>query len=291
MQSFGIGNAVIDTDVQPVVLHDNMVAPLSDLIPAAPTRFQDLFAEWDGLVEEIGQALSSREDIAWRAQGEIVFEVPGVDRPSVYCSGANYHDHIAEMGAPSAGAPFHFISPSGVLNAHKSSVHRPIGASKLDWEVELAVVIGRKARNVPRDEALDYIAGYTVANDVSARDEAMFHSLFGVDWMFAKNAEGLTPIGPVIVPACFVPAPEKLSLSLTVNGVTRQNSSTSQLIVGIAQQIELLSSYLTLNPGDVILTGTPAGTAAGHGRAYLNDGDVMVARIESVGELENTIAG
>lgn len=290
MQPFGIGNAVIGSGVKPVVLRDNMVAPLSELIPGAPILFEDLLADWDGLVEEIGQALSSREDIAWRAQSDVEFDVPGVSRPSVYCSGANYHDHIAEMGAPSAGAPFHFVSPSGVLNAHRSDVHRPMGVTKLDWEVELAVVIGRKARNVHREEALDYVAGYTVANDVSARDDAMFHSLFGVDWMFAKNAEGLTPLGPVIVPARFVPAPESLDLSLTVNGIRKQNSSTSQLIVGIAQQIELLSRYLTLNPGDVILTGTPAGTAAAHGKAYLSDGDVMVARIESVGELENTVS-
>lgn len=291
MQSFGIGKAVIDDSMQPVVLVGNEVIALTALLPAAPARFEDLLADWDGLVNQVGKALSDQTDIVRRAQNDVVFGVPGVKHPSVYCSGANYYDHIAEMGAPSAGAPFHFVSPAGVLNAHKSEVHRPVAAAKLDWEVELAVIIGRTARNVPRDNALEYVAGYTVANDVSARDDAMFHSLFGVDWMFAKNAEGMTPLGPAIIPARFVPTPEALDLSLSVNGTIRQNSSTSQLIVGIAQQIELLSRYLTLNPGDVILTGTPAGTAAGHGRVYLDDGDVMVARIESVGELVNTVAG
>lgn len=290
MKQFGFATAIISGNEELVVLVEDQVATLSALVPGAPDSFDALFNEWETMVKVVGAALEDNPQVDWLSAGMTEFGIPGTARPSIYCAGANYSDHIAEMGATDPGPPFHFVSPVGVLNTHGANVIRPAGVEKLDWEVELAVVIGRDARNVSRAEALSYVAGYTIANDISARDDQMFHPVFGVDWMFAKNGEGQTPVGPAITPAAFVPDPSALTLSLSVNGVVRQDSHTSQLIVNVAQQIEVLSRYITLRPGDLILTGTPAGTAAAHG-VYLNDGDVVEARVEELGALTNTIVG
>lgn len=273
------------------VLADGWVTPLAALLPEAPVTFDGLLEDWDKWVAATEAALPRAGGVAERIpERDALLGVPGVERPTVYCAGANYVDHIAEMGVHDIGAPFHFVSPPGVLNAPGRAVERPVGVEKLDWEIELAVLIGRSARRVSAERALEYVAGYAVANDVSARDDRMRHAIFGVDWMFAKSGEGMTPIGPAIVPAAFIRDPGHLELSLTVNGETRQLSSTSKMIVGVARQIELLSGYLTLRPGDLILTGTPAGTAAAFGGAYLGDGDEMVATIDQLGSLRNTVA-
>ncbi|WP_439031565.1 fumarylacetoacetate hydrolase family protein [Gordonia terrae] len=193
------------------------------------------------------------------------------------------------MGAEASKRAFHFLSPATTLNAHGCDVVRPHGATMLDWEVELAAIIGRRARDISRDDALSTVLGYTVANDFSVRDpEMMRHPVFGIDWMAAKNGEGLTPLGPGIVPARFIHDHTELGLRLTVNGETRQKSNTSQMIVTLAEQIASLSSMITLEPGDVVLTGTPAGTAAAYGH-YLNDGDVVEATVVGIGTISNTI--
>lgn len=270
------------------VLVGELVFSLSQLVNEAPEDFEALLPRWDDVTEQVNTALSTIPAGGVSADA-VTFSAPGLNRPAVYCAGANYTDHVEEMGVQLVDLPFHFVSPQGTLNAHGAIVRRPRGVEKLDWEVELAAVIGRPARNVPRERALEFVAGYTVANDVSVRDPYIFHPIFGMDWMAAKNSEGLTPIGPAVVPARFVGDPQALDVSLTVNGEVRQKSNTRLQIVDLARQIESLSSRLTLQPGDIVLTGTPAGTAAAYG-VYLADGDRMVATIESVGILSNTIA-
>lgn len=288
MSSFGIANIIRNGTPEAAVLVGSGVIPLKVLLQGAPTTFEALLDDWDGWMDRIEEALSDTKVVPV-PECEVSFAAAGIERPAIYCAGANYRDHIAEMGAEVPDSAYHFISPPGTLNAHRSSVQRPTGVEKLDWEVEVAAVIGRTARGVPAAEALTYVAGYTVANDVSVRDDRMFHPIFGVDWMVAKNGEGLTPLGPAVVPARYLPDVGNLRLSLTVNGIMRQNSNTSELVVDLPRQIESLSSMVTLRPGDVILTGTPAGTAAAYG-IYLADGDTMVASVEGIGELENTVA-
>jgi len=172
-------------------------------------------------------------------------------------------------------------------------VARPRGSQKLDWEAELAAVIGRPARNVPVENALDYIAGYTIADDLSARDLSRRSALppgnpFHFDWTAHKGFEGSCPLGPWITPAAEVPDPQRLAIRLWVNGVLKQDSNTSRMIFSTAEQISHLSSLATLHPGDLVLTGTPAGVGAGRNE-FLQPGDRVEVEIEGLGRLEHWI--
>ncbi len=164
----------------------------------------------------------------------------------------------------------------------------------MDWEVELAAVIGRPAKNVPIEKALAYVAGYTCANDLSARDRGRRPHIsetspFKADWVAHKSFDGSCPLGPWIVPASEIKDPQNLALKLWVNDVLKQDSHTSKMIFNLAEQIAHLSSRLTLHPGDLILTGTPAGVGAGRGE-FLKAGDVVKIWIEKIGEISNKMA-
>jgi 2-keto-4-pentenoate hydratase/2-oxohepta-3-ene-1,7-dioic acid hydratase in catechol pathway len=164
----------------------------------------------------------------------------------------------------------------------------------MDWEIELAAVIGLTAKNVPLAEALDYVAGYTIANDLSARDMGRRPNVpdtapFKFDWVAHKNFDGSCPLGPWIVPSRDIPDPQQLGLKLWVNDVIKQDSNTSQMIFTLAEQIAHLSSRITLQPGDVILTGTPAGVGAARPE-FLKPGDVVRLWIETIGTLTNRMA-
>jgi 2-keto-4-pentenoate hydratase/2-oxohepta-3-ene-1,7-dioic acid hydratase in catechol pathway len=164
----------------------------------------------------------------------------------------------------------------------------------MDWEVELAAVIGKAAKNVPMNKALSYVAGYTIANDLSARDRGHrphipADSPFKADWVAHKSFDGSCPLGPWIVPAGDIKDPQNLGIKLWVNDVLKQDSNTSQMIFNLAEQIAHLSSRLTLHPGDLILTGTPAGVGAGRGE-FLQAGDVVRLWIEDIGTISNKMA-
>jgi 2-keto-4-pentenoate hydratase/2-oxohepta-3-ene-1,7-dioic acid hydratase in catechol pathway len=225
---------------------------------------------------------------------------------AIYCAGANYADHAAEMARASGRAPEpdpHTLGlkPWHFLKAGRSTLAAPgetvtiTGLSKtMDWEIELAAVIGRAAKNVPLEKALDHVAGYTIANDLSARDMGRRPHVpdtapFKFDWVAHKNFDGSCPLGPWIVPSQDIPDPQKLGLKLWVNDVLKQDSNTSQMIFTLAEQIEHLSSRVTLQPGDVILTGTPAGVGAARPE-FLKAGDVVRLWIENIGTLTNKMA-
>lgn len=221
---------------------------------------------------------------------------------TIYCAGANYSDHVARMAAKQgikpdpnpkeAGLkPWHFIKPSRTAVGHKEDI--AVVSSALDWEIELAAVIGRKARNVPVSRALDYVACYTIANDISARDLSRRpgmpdHSPFKWDWIGQKCFDGSCPMGPLMIPAAQIGDPMNLKLQLFVNDEIKQDSNTAQMIFNIADQIAHLSTRLTLHPGDVICTGTPCGVGAEEG-VFLKAGDVMRAEIEGIGALVNKV--
>jgi 2-keto-4-pentenoate hydratase/2-oxohepta-3-ene-1,7-dioic acid hydratase in catechol pathway len=167
-------------------------------------------------------------------------------------------------------------------------------SDNVDWEVELAAVIGRTARNVPEDKALSYVAGYTIANDLSARDRgrrsgAGEGSPFASDWTKHKSFDGACPLGPWIVPASQIKDPQNLGLKLWVNGILKQDSNSKDMIFNLAEQIARLSDGMTLHPGELILTGTPAGVGSARGE-YLKAGDVVKLWIEDIGELTNRMA-
>lgn len=224
---------------------------------------------------------------------------------AIYCAGANYRDHSTEMNTASgreegpdpraAGmASWHFLKPSRTVVADHATVRRPVGCRALDWEVELAVVIGRPAYRVRPESALDHVAGYTVAIDLSARD--LFRrspipegSPFFYDWLGHKGFDGACPLGPWVTPADQLGDAQSLELGLKVNGIIKQHSNTSEMIFSIAEQIVHLSAVRTLHPGDLILTGTPAGVGAAR-REFLAPGDQVEAWIDGIGSLHATIA-
>jgi len=225
---------------------------------------------------------------------------------NIYCAGANYTDHMAEMARAQGKEPgptmkdlgekpWHFVktSRSSVVGPG-AKVRLPAYSQKVDWEVELAAVIGKTVKDVATDRALACVAGYTVANDLSARDAMKRDknppaSPFHYDWVSQKCFEGSCPLGPWIVPAGDIADPHQLGIRLWVNDELMQDSHTSKLIFDTAEQIAMLSSRVTLHPGDLVLTGTPAGVGMGRGR-FLKPGDTVKLWIESIGELVHTIA-
>jgi 2-keto-4-pentenoate hydratase/2-oxohepta-3-ene-1,7-dioic acid hydratase in catechol pathway len=221
---------------------------------------------------------------------------------AIYCAGSNYADHANEMAArdnrPAPPDPhtlglkaWHFIKAPRAITDPGTRVKISGYCEQMDWEIELAAVIGRTAKDVTADKALNYVAGYTIANDLSARDRGKRANMpdaspFKWDWTKHKTFDGSCPLGPWIVPASDIGDPQRLGLKLWINGVLKQDSNTSEMIFTLAEQIEQLSAGMTLYPGDIILTGTPAGVGAGRGE-FLKAGDVVKLWIEKIGELEN----
>jgi 2-keto-4-pentenoate hydratase/2-oxohepta-3-ene-1,7-dioic acid hydratase in catechol pathway len=224
---------------------------------------------------------------------------------AIYCAGANYADHAAEMAKKEGNPPpvdphtlghkaWHFLKASGAITDPGATVQISTYAKSMDWEIELAAVIGRQGKDIPLAKALSYVAGYTIANDLSARDRGRRAGVpdaspFKWDWTKHKTFEGSCPLGPWIVPASDIGDPQKLGLKLWVNGVLKQDSNTADMIFNLAEQIEQLSVNMTLYPGDLILTGTPAGVGAGRGE-FLKAGDTVKLWIEKIGEIENKMA-
>jgi 2-keto-4-pentenoate hydratase/2-oxohepta-3-ene-1,7-dioic acid hydratase in catechol pathway len=224
---------------------------------------------------------------------------------AIYCAGANYGDHVREMNAAQGRGPepdphtlglkpWHFIKCSHSVTGPGSAVKIPPLSKRLDWEVELAAVIGKTAKDVPEAEALKYVAGYTVSNDLSARDFGFRPpvpptSPFYADWVAHKSFDGSCPLGPWIVPASDVPDPQNLGIRLWVNGTLKQDSNTSEMIYTLAEQIAQISLRITLHPGDIIMTGTPAGVGAGRNE-FLKAGDSLELWCEGVGTLKHSMA-
>ena len=265
--------------------------------------------DWSRARRLLGQAAKRLE--AGRARGiplkRVKLLAPVLYPGNIYCAGANYTDHMAEMARAQGQAPgpnmkelgekpWHFVksSKSSVVGPG-ARVKLPVYSQMVDWEVELAAVIGRAARDVSVEKALDYVAGYTIANDLSARDvmrrdKNPATSPFHYDWLSQKCFDGACPLGPWIVPASDIPYPQNLALKLWVNDTMMQDSHTGKMIFSTAEQIAMLSSRVTLYPGDLILTGTPAGVGMPR-RMFLKAGDTVKLWIEGIGELSHTMAG
>jgi 2-keto-4-pentenoate hydratase/2-oxohepta-3-ene-1,7-dioic acid hydratase in catechol pathway len=209
-----------------------------------------------------------------------------IQRPNkVIAIGQNYMDHCREVGAPIPTRPIVFAKfPSSIIGPTDEIQWRSDLTQQVDWEVELGVVIGRTARHVLEEEALDYVFGYTVVNDVSARD---LQSGDG-QWVRAKSLDTFCPIGPVVVTADEIPDPQKLGIRCRVNGVMMQESNTLEMIFTVRDLVVFLSRAFTLLPGDVISTGTPHGVGVGRTpQVFLKDGDVVEMEIDHIGRLRN----
>lgn len=219
------------------------------------------------------------------AEADLAPVIPNPDK--IVCVGVNYRDHIEEMGREVPSHPTYFAKYSRALVGPNDDIvlPDPTVSTSVDWECELAVVIGAEARNVAPGDVLDVIAGFCVLNDVSVRD----WQRRTVQFLAGKTFEGLTPVGPALVTADQVGDGSGLALKTTVNGVTKQESNTSHLVFNAIDIVADLSTIMTLDPGDVIATGTPGGVGAARTPPeFLKPGDVMVTTVEGVGTLSNT---
>jgi len=244
-----------------------------------------------GIVEDIaGDALTAEGLARLRVlEPELLPRVPGRPRYGAavgqvgkfICVGLNYSDHAAETGAAVPEQPILFMKATSAIGGAYDDVRLPRGSVKSDWEVELGVVIGDVARDVPIERALEHVAGYLVVNDLSEREFQLEH---GGQWVKGKSCDTFGPIGPWLVTRDEVPDPQDLALTLDVNGHRYQDGSTRTMVFGVAHLVSYISRYMSLHPGDIISTGTPPGVGLGQKPpVYLKAGDVMELEIAGLG--------
>ncbi|BFO57123.1 fumarylacetoacetate hydrolase family protein [Acidovorax sacchari] len=218
--------------------------------------------------------------------GSVRYGPPVARVGKIVCVGLNYADHAAETGAPIPAEPILFLKPNSCIVGPDDTVVIPRGSTKTDWEVELGVVIGRRASYVAEGDAMDHVAGYTVVNDVSEREYQMER---GGQWDKGKGCDTFAPIGPWLVSRDEVPDPQNLGLWLEVNGRRYQDGSTRTMIFPVAKLVSYISEFMSLMPGDIISTGTPPGVGLGQKPpVYLKAGDTMRLGIEGLGEQRQT---
>ncbi|MGH3970305.1 MAG: fumarylacetoacetate hydrolase family protein [Mycobacterium sp.] len=255
----------------------------------------DLLGRWDEMAPRL--RAFSIDDLT-RTVPDCELLAPLTYPAKVICAGANYSDHVAEMKVPQpdpATPPFFFLKPPSttVIGPGVPVPYPPGDGVQLDWEVELGVVIAHRVRDLEPDDVPAHVAGYVVANDISARGRLLRpadrDTPFAWDWLAAKGMNGSCPIGPGLVPSWLVADPQNLGIRLAVNGVLKQNSSTAKMIAPINRIVSTASWLVTLEPGDLVLTGTPAGVGAPRGE-FLGPGDIVVAQIDEIGELRNPVA-
>jgi len=225
---------------------------------------------------------------AWLLDEASLIYGPCVPTPQkILCVGLNYRRHAAESGAKVPDVPVFFSKFNNALAAHGETIPIPRGVVEIDYEVELAVVIGKPARYIAEGAALDYVLGYCTANDVSARELQMRTS----QWLLGKTPDQFCPLGPYLVTADEVGDPQTLSIKSWLNGELRQNSTTADMVFSVAQIISYASLYMTLLPGDVILTGTPEGVILGmKEKVWMQAGDEITVEVEKLGKLTNWLA-
>lgn len=299
---FGIGTfrTTVDSPEFAGLVVGERVLDLSARFPGAAVR--DLLDEWDSVLPVLVELADSTG--AWQPLAALDVRAPVAPR-QVLQAGANYRTHVIDLAVQHSdigaertveqvraeaaammdrraaeGTPYFFLGLPTVIGGPYDDVVLPDYSRQHDWELELAAVIGRRAFRIDRDEALDHVAGYTIVNDLTTRDLVFRRDMpeIGTDWFRAKNAPGFLPTGPFLVPSRFVGDPGDLRVTLTLNGDTMQDESTKDMIFDVAALVAAASHTVPLLPGDLVLTGSPAGNGIHHGR-LLRDGDVMEGTI------------
>lgn len=290
-----------DTEPRLGFIHNNQVIDMEDFGEISnfplPNDMLELIDMGFEIIAEITELIAETpnnffEEIAYE-MNEVTFLSP-IEKPrkNIIGIGLNYTEHVAESArtldttGKLPAKPIIFSKPPTTVTATNTEVIKNTKlTAQLDWEVELAVVIGKKGKYVPKSEALDYVFGYTVINDISARDCRREGQ-----WIVSKGQDTFAPMGPVLVTRDEIENPHLLNLSLKVNGTEKQNSNTKFMLFNINDLVEDLSTVFTLEPGDIIATGTPAGVGAGRDpQEWLFDGDVVEATVEGIGTIVNTI--
>jgi 2-keto-4-pentenoate hydratase/2-oxohepta-3-ene-1,7-dioic acid hydratase in catechol pathway len=289
-----------------LVVNDH-VLDIGRTLDGAPVDVRELLERWDevfpALVELAGDTSRDRQPL-----GGLRVHAP-VEPRQVFQSGANYRQHVIDLELAhrspddprseddaraeiaqimdrraAEDLPYVFLGLPSALTGPYDDVVLPAWCEKPDWELELAAVIGKPAHRVPVDEALEYVAGYTIANDLTDRATVFRRDMpaIGTDWLRCKNAPGFTPLGPYLLPAAFLAAPGDLRITLRLNGETMQDESTQDMLFSVARVISYASRTAQLLPGDLVLTGSPAGNGIHRGR-LLRDGDLMEGSITGLG--------
>ncbi|MEK9199008.1 fumarylacetoacetate hydrolase family protein [Ureibacillus sp. 179-F W5.1 NHS] len=251
-----------------------------------PNTMEQIITSWNKVSVFIESLIPNEIERFRLTEGQLQF-LPVVESPEkIICVGVNYQEHADESNLAVLDDPVLFNKFTNSLNAHQNNILMPATSKENDYEGELVVIIGKVARNISKEDALNYVFGYSIANDISSRDwQFRTHQ-----WMLGKAIDGYCPVGPYIVTADEIQDPHHLNIRTYVNGEIRQNANTSQMIFNCADIISYLSAHMTLMPGDVILTGTPEGVILGMDpskRQYLQAGDIVEIEIEGIGRLKN----
>ncbi|WP_405836969.1 fumarylacetoacetate hydrolase family protein [Streptomyces sp. NBC_01518] len=306
---FALGTFASGAADFPGLVTGDRVRDLSDLVPS----IRALVEEWDTWLPRLGDLARSTEGTCHELA--VLRVLTPIEPGQILQSGANYRKHVVDLVAAEKesvhgatpeearadaelmmderarnGVPYVFLgSPRAICGPYDDIVLPALGEQH-DWELELALVIGKSGKNIAAEDAMEHVAGYTISNDLTTRDRLYRPDLkaIGTDWFTAKNADTFLPTGPFLVPAAFVGDPGDLRITLRHNGVVRQDESTKDMIFDIPRLIAYVSTTTTLRPGDLLLTGSPAGNGA-HWGVFLNPGDVVESEITGLGHQRNTV--
>jgi 2,4-diketo-3-deoxy-L-fuconate hydrolase len=312
---FSLGTFAFDGEAAPYLVLDERAHDLRPLL-GPDTTIRGLIDDWDARLPELRRLAEGGLDGADSMPLSELRPLPPVGPVGqIFQAAANYRQHVLDLIAgaekrgddsdghvggdrdkarrllderAAEGRPFVFLGSAHAMIGAEDEISLPADSEQSDWELELAAVIGRVGRRVPPEQALDLVAGYTIANDLTSRDalSRWDTGAMGIDWLAGKNAPTFLPVGPLLVPAEFIADPQDLQIKLTVNDRTMQDESTEDMLFDVAQLISYLTTVTEIRPGDIVLTGSPAGNGASHG-IFLQPGDLMEGSITGLGIQRN----